>query len=61
MATYTNSKGRTFNLGDFGPDGQYLRYAAWYNPFEGKLGETFKQVILARTMRELKEKMENHG
>ena len=59
--TYTNSNGITFNLYDDGAAGQFLRYIGWYNPFEGQLGETFKQVILARTKRELREKMENHG
>ena len=61
MTTYTNAKGFTFNLADFGKGGQYNRYVGWYNPFEGKLGETFKQVITAHTKRELREKMESHG
>ena len=60
MTTYTNSNGTTFNLDDFGPNSQYNRYVAWYNPFEGKLGETFKVVLTSPTKRQLKEKMENH-
>jgi len=59
--TYTTIKGFIFNLDDFGKDSQYNRYVAWYNPFEGQLGETFKQVIVAHTKRELREKMETHG
>ncbi len=60
MTTYTNSNGITFNLYDDGPNGQYNRYIGWYNPFDGQLGETFKQVIVAHTKRELKEKLEAH-
>jgi len=61
MSTYTNNAGTTFNLSDFGPNSQYNRYVGWYNPFEGKLGETFKQVITAHTRKELRERMEAHG
>ncbi len=59
MKTYTTANGFTFNLADFGKDGQYNRYVAHRDPFEGKLGETFKQVLTAHTKRELREKMEN--
>lgn len=61
MTTYTNAAGITFNLYDDGKDGQYNRYIGWYNPFEGKLGETFKVVMTAHTMQELREKMEING
>lgn len=60
MPTYTNSNGITFNLYDDGANGQYNRYIGWYNPFDGRLGETFKVVLSARTKRELREKMESH-
>lgn len=60
ISTYTNAAGTTFNLGDHGKDSQYLRYCAWYNPFPGQLGETFKVVINCRTRRELRERMEAH-
>jgi hypothetical protein len=59
--TYTSAKGTTFNLGDFGPDGQYNRYVGWYNPFDGQLGETFKVVLSARTKKALNALMEAHG
>ena len=61
MTTFTTAKGFTFNLDDSGKDSQYNRYCAWFNPFEGQLGETFKQVLIAHTKRELREKMENYG
>jgi len=61
MQTYTNAAGTTFNLGDHGPDGQYLRYCGWYSPFDGKLGDTFKVVINCRTRKELRQRMEAHG
>lgn len=60
MTIYTNTAGTTFNIYDDGKAGQYNRYLGWYNPFEGKLGETFKVVLSAHTMRELRERMEAH-
>jgi len=61
MTTYSTNNGYTFNLGDHGKDGQYLRYCGWFNMFDGKLGETFKVVINARTRKELRERMEAYG
>ena len=61
MTTFTNVKGFTFNLDDFGKDSQYNRYVGWFNPFDGQLGETFKVVITAHTKRELREKLENYS
>ena len=61
MTTFTNTNGFTFNLADFGKDGQYNRYCGWFNPFEGQLGETFKVVFTAHTKKELREKMEKYG
>lgn len=61
MTTYTNFNGTTFNLDDFGPNSQHNRYVAWYDRFDGRLGKTFKLVLIASTECELKEKMENHN
>lgn len=60
MTTYTNTNGVIFNVDDHGPNCQYLRYVAWFKPFEGQFGETFKVVYGARTKRELKAKMESY-
>jgi hypothetical protein len=58
MSTYTNANGIIFNLGDHGKDGQYLRYCAWRDIFDGKLGETFKLVKNFRTKRERQDWMD---
>lgn len=56
--TYTNPTGVEFRLNDFGPDGQYNRYTAAHLPYEGKMGETFKIVLIAPTKRELWARMD---
>ena len=60
LGQFINANGIAFDLFDWGRDGQYLRYVAAYKPFPGKLGETFKVVLSARTKRELREKMEGY-